>query len=111
MTQPPDNPTWLEAAWRFAGTIGATVMAGFWWLIQREVKRVDTTLQLHTRQISELQKDRVTKDDMDELRSSLTATIVHGFERTEKQFDTRHRDNQENIQYIRSRLDKALDKS
>jgi len=57
------------------------------WFVKRDYRRVDDTLKDHAQQIDELQKDRVTKNDFDELRASITATITNGFARAQDKMD------------------------
>jgi hypothetical protein len=53
------------------------------WLLRRFVGGVDS----HERRIGALEQDRVTREDFDELRASLTATAAHNQERTETRMD------------------------
>jgi hypothetical protein len=114
----PDAPSWLtELVWKAVEALGLALGAVFAWFVKRDVNRFDKALEAHTMEIGELQRDRVTRKDFDELRSSLTAAITHGFDRAEEKIDKRHDENGErhrktddDIQYIRERLDKALDK-
>lgn len=57
---------WALGAW-------LTVLS---WVGVRQVSRID-----------ELEKDRVTRNDFDELRHSLTASITNAQERTEARLD------------------------
>ncbi len=61
----------------------ATLLA----LIAWQLKRFISTQDSHASRIGELEKDRVTRDHIDELRSSLMATISQNHERTESRLD------------------------
>lgn len=116
VTQPPETPLWFYG-WKVFQAIGAVLIAMFVWLVKREIKRVDDTLHEHAGKIGELQLNRVTKDDMDELRASLTATVTNGFQLLDRRVDVRHeehleryREGRDDMQYIRERLDRLLDR-
>lgn len=61
----------------------AVLLAVSVWIIKRAVATQDS----HETRISGLETDRVTREDFDELRASLTATAAHNQERTESRMD------------------------
>ncbi len=72
---------WLKQ--HLVGVGIAGLLALIAWLLRRGVGKVDG----HEARIAGLEKDRVTRDDLDELRASLTATVAHAQERTETRLD------------------------
>lgn len=72
------------------------------WIGRRELKRAEMTQQDHASRIGVLEKDRVTRDDFDELRSSLTASITGGYERLENSVEKRHQENRDDMTELRA---------
>lgn len=62
--------------------IGAASAAVGAWFAARGAR-----LRALARRVTRLEKERVTRDDFDELRSSLTASISHNQQRTEERLD------------------------
>ncbi len=76
---------WLRDHWP-EGVVVAT-LALLRWLGVREVNRVDAQIENHEQRLSDLETDRVTQANVEELRASLTATITSSSERIEKRVD------------------------
>jgi hypothetical protein len=89
-----DDNHWIE--WLLGGYVAIMT-----WLGKREVRRVDD----HDIRIRTLESNRVTHDDIDELRQSLTASMVNVCERLENQTRTMHEENRETMERIHERVD------
>lgn len=76
---------WLRDHWP-EGLVLA-VLGLLRWLGVREVNRVDKAIEDHEERLGVLEKDHITREDFDELRSSLTATITNTAERAENRLD------------------------
>lgn len=56
---------------KIATGIGAAMLAAFKWLIGREVRRIDSASTDHEQRIRSLEDSRVTRDDIDDIKSSM----------------------------------------
>lgn len=72
------------------------------WIGRRELKRAEVTQQDHASRLGVLERDRVSRDDFDELRSSLTASITVGVERLENSVEKRHQENRDDMTELRA---------
>jgi hypothetical protein len=73
--------TWLSQ--HLVELLIATLLAIIAWSIRRFVTIVDS----HEIRITALERDGVTRDQIDELRHSLMATMTQNHERTEQRLD------------------------
>lgn len=64
-----------------------TLIALLLGVIAYGLRRFIATQDAHGERLNALEADRVTRDDFDELRHSLTATATHNQERTESRLD------------------------
>lgn len=90
--------TWMDKIPELS--IGAVAtMSG--WIATMFHKRVSS----HSRRILELEQSAVTRDDFDELRASLTASIVGAHDRMEGSLQRLHDENRSTLDRIHSRVD------
>lgn len=85
---------WKNAAIALLGAIVGLLGWGGKRALQRQAE--------HQQRIEALERDRVSRDDFDELRSSLTASISVGIERLENSVEKRHRENRDDLAEIRA---------
>lgn len=71
------------------------------WLGRRETHRIDE----HDIRLRALESDRVTHDDIDELRQSFMASLLNLGERIETQARDMHAENRETMGRIHERVD------
>ena len=64
-------------------SIAAFLVTVVGWMAQRAIAKVDRQEE----RIAALERDRVTKQDFDELRESMNATFTHGMDRIERRTD------------------------
>jgi hypothetical protein len=113
VSQPDPTPAWLVSplSWLALFLLGLVS-----WFGRREMKRIDEALEesekaakAHAERIIALEESRVSRDDLDELRESLTASIINGVERLEKGVDRRHQEHREDREAFRKELRESLD--
>ena len=103
MTQ-PDNTSWLQDGWKVAQALFGGIVGIVVGIAKRESNRIDKALRSHSDKLDDLQSNRVTREDFDELRESLTATVVNSYERLEKISDRRHEENRGDLSWIRDKM-------
>ena len=65
------------------------------WLCRRAIKRMDDDIAGCQQSIEELKEDRITRQDFDELRGSMTASITTAFQMIDKSVERRHAENRQ----------------
>lgn len=75
------------------------------WLGRREIKRNDDDHDDYDVRIKEVEKRHVSRDDFDELRSSMTASMVNLSERMENNMNRMHDQNSDTLNRIHTRVD------
>lgn len=77
------------------------------WLGKRVVKRLDTDIEdvqgtcaKHAERFVQLEAQRVTTDDIAELRSSMNATVTNAFEMLDRNIERRHAENIADRQHL-----------
>ena len=80
------------------------------WLVGREIDSKEDELADHEERLRRLEDSRVTRNDMDELRLSLMASIANMGERAEKISNQRHEENRETLSHVLQRVDSLWDR-
>ena len=80
--------------------VAAVLLGVVGWFTKREAVRVEGRLNSHAERLRELEADRVTRDDIDELRASLTASINLGVQRVETSINRVETDVRELVRHL-----------
>ena len=88
------------------GSLIGSYLALLTWLGKRAVVRIDD----HEIRLRAVETDRVTHRDIDELRQSLTASVVHACNRIEENLNNVNRERQEQHEENREQLGVIMQK-